>query len=179
MTDNPFETPYLELDEEITEVTLREEPSCSPFPSPFWNGITLLLLFGMMYGSWKFVETQKSARLPVESAEKQIVLEDHSDDKPLAESEVVEVETPSPSDVSKVKNSPANPPLAKRVARKKIPAPAISPEEPYTAGGELDLDNPDTRKKYLEANVLPVQKPVAPTTSEETKGESFIPFESE
>lgn len=174
MTHDPFETLDLELEEEITEVTLREEPSCSPFPSPFWNGITLLLLFGMMYGSWKFVESRRSARLPIESAEKQIVLEDHSDDNPLAESEIVEVETSSPSEATKVKNSRAT-----KMARQKMPAPAILPEEPYTAGGDLDLDNSETRKKYLEANVLPVQKTASPTNSEETEHETFIPFESE
>lgn len=179
MTHDPFETLDLELEEEITEVTVREEPSCSPFPSPFWNGITLLLLFGMMYGSWKFVENRQSARLPIESSEKQIVLEDHSDDNPLAESEVVEVESSSPTESPEVKKSPAKASQAKKIVRQKIPAAAISPEEPYTAGGDLDLDNPETRKKYLEANVLPVQKPAAPTNSEETERESFIPFESE
>ena len=159
MYDDPLET----LDDEITEVTLREVDHSSK-PSPFLNAVIMIVTFGLMIGSWEAVrQWAVSKALQPESLENQIVLEDHDNVTPLIESEVVKIETQ--------RTSPQ-----KKSEPKKIMEPPL-----YNAGGELDLDNPEARKNYQEATASPVFVPAESQTKPEPEAErdDFIPFESE
>lgn len=175
MNSDPLST----LEDEITEITLKED-DVSMLPSPFWNVVTLLAVFGMILCSWQVANKWTTPKLAVEveSSEKQIVLEDHSNNQPLVESEIIEVVEEAPKAILQQKK-------IRTVQRPKpTPEPKLAPEQivetdPYNSGGELDLDNAKNRKKYAEATATPLsilEKPVKSPT--ETNRDNFIPFET-
>lgn len=186
------------LDEEITETTFVAKRRRLP---SFWVNIAALILL-----AWVIVAAREAAnyffgaKVAPAEVEHHIVLEDLESEVPLAESEAVPmptletpapVETPTVVEAPVVEEKPAPPPVAKpapvvKPVVKKRPAKKTVPEyaqpDPYTSGGNEDLDSDEKRSEYQKGNVIrvPAQTevkaafPVPPDERDE-----FIPFEEE
>lgn len=176
------------LDEEITETTFVAKRRLLP---SFWVNIAVLILL-----AWVIVAAREAANYffgakeaPAE-VEHHIVLEDLESEVPLAESEAVPMptlETPTVVEAPVVEEKPAPLPVAKPApAVKKRPAKKTVPEyaqpDPYTSGGNEDLDSDEKRSEYQKGNVIrvPAQtevKAASPVPADER--DEFIPFEEE
>lgn len=157
--------------EEITEITLVVKPKRPP---SFWANLSILvLLFAALVTTEQISEKMKKKALEqMQEAENHIVLEDHEGDKAMAtpEPEALQMPQPTPQPEPPKKKS-----KTKKISRKKSVKPKITsaslPPDPYTGGGELDLDSEASRQTYKDGNVILVPK-------EATAGrDEFIPFE--
>lgn len=170
-------------DDEITEATVivkqkKRRPS-------FWiNLATLTLLAAIILFAQKMSQQWIHPSLPEEEMEKEIVLEDLETEKPLIESESVEV----PSVVVEPETLPK--PAPKKAVVK--PVKKISPytKDPYTDGGTLDLDRrenwdkffPNRPKEGFAKKRVPVEVEKQEATATPllpTERDQFIPFEQE
>lgn len=80
--------------ETVTQITLVQ-PKPVRAPSLWGNLIVLVALFGLMVGAKTISDRWLHKELPVENPETQIILEDHTNEQPLAESPEVQMEAPA------------------------------------------------------------------------------------
>lgn len=157
------------LDEEIT----LTEGASRRGPSIWLNfmavvGILFFVAFAQRVSEQKGTET-----LPPEPADRGIILEDLSSDKPFVESETAVMpeageKTPEPETVV---TQPA-PVIKKKPSQSTAPAPIKEPDR-YTDGGPQDLDRAEMRDAYRKKNVVRVPVKEAQALPPEV----FIPFE--
>lgn len=176
--------------EEITEVTIVEKKRRRA-PSIFMNTLVLLGLCALIQGSMELSERWVQKAPSPKPVEKQIVLENLDNDKPLVAASNVAI----PKEVAK-KVVPKRKVAKKKVVRKKRRAkkarpvsrkpkvkklkPYAKPDD-YTSGGELDLDGQTVREKYREGNVIRVpadEASAGPVHPDESERDQFIPFEN-
>ncbi|MBI5300191.1 MAG: hypothetical protein HY877_07885 [Deltaproteobacteria bacterium] len=173
-----------EMQDELTEITLINPKPVRP-PSLWMNMTALIVLFCLVVGVKYLSNRWLSKTLPEEHPEKQIVMEDLENEKPIADSAPVAmpvteevkkeealapapvVETPKSVETKKVTMKKKK--TAKKKTAQKKPT-SVATTDPYTDGGPLDLD-----RKENQTQPSTVATPSAPTIDER---DQIIPFES-
>lgn len=165
------------MEEEVTEVTTiqrrrRKAPS-------FWaNAFTLIFLFAMIMAVQNYSKRWFEKGPAVEDAEKQIVLEDLENQKPMVEAEEVKVpkieektktENREPKTENRKLKTESRKPKAEKKKQKMVQVSPYAKPDPYTNGSEFDLDRKENQPKS-EAKALP------PLSKQRDR---FIPFESQ
>ena len=171
------------------------ESKKSRFPSIWGNALSLLILFAIIIGAHFWVENQGGDTMPPVSKETQIILEE-TDTNPEIEGARVVVVPPAESfiieDEPIVQEEPQPEKIAEEVVQevKKEEAKEVEPEretpktsfsdeyrenDPYTSGGNQDLDRLYIEEKRDQKNSATLSNS---TKLSITERDQFIPFEN-